>query len=115
MKYWRVVLLSCVLLTVTIALSGCGAGAKYVLVAGKPGMTDSEYVSARDYCITMTDGASYSQKFRIYARTSGSTGRTPNTCRLSVCCMHGVERLCLSELQKAFQSIPESSLKSGSN
>src|SRR5512133_3081445 len=115
MKYWREVLLGCALLTVTIALSGCGAGAKYVLVAGKPGMTDSEYASARDYCITMTDGASYSQKFRFMPGQVAppDAPRTHVGSRYAAC-MESKGYVCLN-CRRSFQSIPESSLKSGSN
>lgn len=53
----------CFIVLSIVIFSGCGA--RFVLVAGHPDVTNTDYSVAREKCIALTNGEKYSKRFRF--------------------------------------------------
>ena len=92
----RVFIVCCIVTASIIGLSGCGGGAKYALVAGRADLTDSDYLKAKDECILLTDGASYSKKFTYTPGVAPKDAPRTNVSSRYAQCMEAKGFVCLN-------------------
>ena len=99
----------CVIAIAIISLSGCGTG-KYTLVAGQPEMTDADYLKAKNECIQITNGESYSNKFRLVPGVAPKDAPRTNVNSRYARCMESKGFVCLN-CRRSFQAQPKETLE----
>ena len=104
----------CVIVASVIGLSGCGSG-KYVLVAGRADMTDGDYLKAKEECILLTNGESYSKRFRFVPGVAPQDAPRTNVSSRYAQCMEAKGLVCLNckRFFQARQSTEQKPTKQG--
>ena len=92
----RTVMACCVAAALTvIGLSACSTG-KYVLVAGREDMTEADYLKAKEECIQLTNGASYSNRFGFVPGVAPKDAPRANISSRYAQCMVAKGLVCLN-------------------
>jgi hypothetical protein len=95
----------CVIVISMIGLSGCSG--KYLLVLGREDMTEGDYLKAKEACIQLTNGASYSKRFRFAPIVAPKDAPRTNVYSSYAQCMEAKGLVCINcERQKPFAVQP---------
>lgn len=100
----RGLVLFCVIMAAVIGLAGCGA--KYLLVAGQSDMTETEYQKAKEECIQLTNGASYSNRFKYVPGVAPKDAPRTNVSTRYASCMESKGFVCLN-CRRTFYAQPK--------
>ena len=94
----------CIMLMSIISLSGCSG--KYMLVFGRADMTDDDYLKAKEECIQLTNGASYSKRFRFVPGVAPKDAPRTNVSSAYASCMEAKGFVCLN-CNRSFYAQPK--------
>ena len=104
-SFMKGIAVSCAFVVAIIGLSGCGTG-KYKLVAGSESLTEADYFKAKNECIRMTGGESYSKKFALVPGVAPEDAPRTNVNTRYARCMESMGFVCLN-CQRSFDAQPK--------